>query len=409
MSDRGRRAAALAALALLALLPAPRLVAQQSIQQKMQESRRKLSAIRAERDQLRQQREALQGQAHDAQAELTNIERQRDATNRLVNELDRQIGTLNQEIDQASTGLALAQDNLADKRAVLERRLVDIYKRGPLYDFQALLAAESFGDLVSRFKYLYLTSRQDRQLVTDVERLRDKVARQRTDLLAARENLNQSRTERDQELQHYGELAADQRARLQEVRRSTRATESRLTALDRDEQSLNDLLAALERARREALARAAAAAAAGNRRAAPVTGSITTASIGKLAWPVEGTLLYGFGRDELSSGGVIKHNGVAIAVAPGTSVHAVEAGTVVLVQQLGTYGLTVILSHGGGYYSLYSQLAAASVAKDQAVTRGEIIGTSGGANTDEGPHLYFEIRGENGVALDPTEWLQRRR
>ena len=62
---------------------------------------------------------------------------------------------------------------------MLERRLVDIYKRGALYTFQALLAAESFGDLLSRYKYLYLTSRQDRALVADVEKLRNRVVEQR--------------------------------------------------------------------------------------------------------------------------------------------------------------------------------------------------------------------------------------
>lgn len=409
-STQGRsvRGAALTAVTLLLCATAPlRLCAQQTIQQKMQDSRKRLDQIRAEREQLQQQRDELQGQAHDAEAELSNLNRQQDATNRVINELDRQIGGLNQELDQVSVGLALAQDNLADKRAVLDARLIEIYKRGPLYDFQALLAAESFGDLVSRFKYLYLGNRQDRELVTDVEHLRNRVSRQRNDLLTYRESLSRSREERDQELQHYGELADEQRTRLRDVRRSARSTDTRLTQLQHDEATLNDLLATLERARREAAAKAAANAR--GRRPAPTVGSITTASIGKLGWPVEGTVLYQFGSEELNSGAVIKHNGIAIATPPGTPVKAVESGTVMAVQPLGTYGLSLILSHGGGYYSIYSQLSTTSVTKGQVVSRGQVVGTSGGANTDEGPHLYFEIRGENGVALDPTEWLQRRR
>jgi murein DD-endopeptidase MepM/ murein hydrolase activator NlpD len=43
------------------------------------------------------------------------------------------------------------------------------------------------------------------------------------------------------------------------------------------------------------------------------------------------------------------------------------------------------------------------------VTKDQVIGTVGGENTDEGAHLYFEIRGENGVALDPADWLRKRR
>ena len=112
---------------------------------------------------------------HDVNDELSNLERQRESTQRIVNEIERQIGGLASQLDRSSAEMILAEDNLADRRAVLERRLVDIYKRGPLYTFQALFAAESFGDLLSRYKYLYLTSRQDRALVTDVEKLRNRV------------------------------------------------------------------------------------------------------------------------------------------------------------------------------------------------------------------------------------------
>jgi len=68
-----------------------------------------------------------------------------------------------------TTDLVVAEDALAEKRAILHHRLAEIHKRGPLFAVQVLLAAESFGDLISRYKYLYLISRQDRQLVFDVE------------------------------------------------------------------------------------------------------------------------------------------------------------------------------------------------------------------------------------------------
>jgi hypothetical protein len=115
------------------------------------------------------------------------------------------------------------------------------------------------------------------------------------------------------------------------------------------------------------------------------------------------------GRDTLDGGGVIRWNGIGIGTAVGTPVKAVETGRVALVQRLSTYGLTVILEHGSGYYSVYSQLATATVAAGASVEKGESIGTVGGANTDYGPHLHFEIRGENQIALDPTDWLRRRR
>ena len=408
----GRRIGRAVAVILLCASAPLRLCAQGSIQQRMQQGQARLNEIRSQRQDLQRQREALAGQVHEAEQELQNVEAQQRATNRIVNEIDRQLGGLNADLDTISMSLALAEDNLADKRAVLARRLVDIYKRGNLYYFQALLAAESFGDLISRYKYLALQSRQDRALTTEVEGLRNRVVRQRTDLVTAREALAQRKAERDAELQQYASLADEQRQRLQESRRSARSTERQLTQLQQDEGRLNDLLAELDRARRAEAARAAAAAATrpGARPAVPAGRStVTTADIGRLNWPVDGPLLYRFGTDEAPGGGTIRHNGVAIGAQPNTPVKVVESGTVMFVGNLGTYGLMVIISHGGGYMSLYGQLASAAVQKDQAVTKGQVIGATGGANAPEGPHLYFEIRGDNFMALDPSDWLRSRR
>jgi septal ring factor EnvC (AmiA/AmiB activator) len=368
----------------------------------LEESRRRLDEIRAERDRLQRQRERLQGQVHDVNDELSNLERQRESTQRIVGEIERQIGGLASQLDRSSAELILAQDNLAERRAVLQRRLVDIYKRGPLHTFQVLLAAESFGDLLSRYKYLYLTSQQDRALVDDVEQLRNRVIQQRNNILNVRSELDRRRDEREAEFSRYTELASERARKLRSLRRSARSTERRLSRLQEDESRLNGLLAALERSRRDELARGAL------RGAVATPGTITTADLGKLDWPVEGAIVYRYGRDTLPSGGIIRWNGVGIAAPMGTAVKAVEAGKVRLVGQFGTYGLTIVLEHGNGYYSVYSHLESADVKLGASVSKGLAIGKVGGQNSDYGPHLHFEIRGENQKALDPATWLRRR-
>jgi septal ring factor EnvC (AmiA/AmiB activator) len=361
-------------------------------------SRRRLDEIRAERDRLRHEQEKLESQVRDAGAELRNIERQREATNSIVNELERQMRGLGDRLMSSSQQLALAQDNLADRRAVLERRLVDIYKRGPLYTFQVLLSAESFGDLLSRYKYLYLQNRQDRSLVDDIGRLEGRIRQQRGELVNTQEDLDRRREERASELKSYEVLAEERSARLGRLRRTSETTQQRLTALERDEAHLNEVLAGLERARRTA----------GGGASAPVAGALTTSDLGSLDWPVEGRILFRFGRDTLPSGAVIRRNGIAIGATAGTAVKAVSSGRVALVQRLGTYGLTVVVEHGNGYFSLYMQLGSATVETGATVQKGQVIGTVGGENSDQGPHLYFEIRGDHQIALDPADWLKRR-
>jgi septal ring factor EnvC (AmiA/AmiB activator) len=388
-------------LAILALLTfAPGLSAQQPTE--LEKSRQRLEEIRAERERLRREQERLQSQVRDAGRELDNLSKQREATNRIVNELERQIGGLGYQLEETAIQLALAEDNLADRRAVLERRLVDIYKRGPLYTFQVLLSAESFADLLSRYKYLYLTSRQDRALLTDVERLRNRIQAQRGELVMVQEQLDRRRADREAELNSYRVLAEEQSSQLRVLRQTTQSTNRRLTALAKDEENLIDVLAALERSRKSAPARATPSAPAAGR-------GISTAELGTLDWPVQGRIIHDFGPDTIANGGRITRHGISIAASAGTPVTAVSAGRVVLVQRLGTYGLSVIVEHPSGYYSLYMQLSAAIVQAGDEITKGQRIGSVGGENTPDGAHLYFEIRGDNQLALDPTDWLRRRR
>jgi septal ring factor EnvC (AmiA/AmiB activator) len=369
----------------------------------MEKSRQRLEQIRAERERLRQEQERLQSQVRDAGRELDNLERQRETTNRIVNELERQIGGLGGQVENTSVQLALAEDNLVDAKAVLQRRLVDIYKRGPLYTFQVLLTAESFSDLLSRYKYLFMSSQQDRVLVSDVERLRNRIQAQRGELVQVQDQLDRRRQEREAELRSYVILAQERSTRIQRLRQTSQSTARRLTALARDEENLIEVLAALEKARRNAPAREAAP------NASSRTGTgLSTSDLGRLDWPVQGRILHGFGPDSLASGGRITRHGISIAAPAGTPVTAVSAGKVVLVQRLGTYGLSVILEHPSGYYSLYMQLSGTSAKVGDQVAKGATVGMVGGENTPEGSHLYFEIRGENQIALDPTDWLRRR-
>src|ERR1043165_9163672 len=69
----------------------------------------------------------------------------------------------------------------------------------------------------------------------------------------------------------------------------------------------------------------------------------------------------------------------------GQGVTAVAPGRVVSVGPLGTYGLTVIIQHGGGDYSIYGSLARADVRKGSGVTKGETIGAVGADDPHPAP------------------------
>jgi murein hydrolase activator len=215
-------------------------------------------------------------------------------------------------------------------------------------------------------------------------------------------SLNQLRDEQAERTLMRDELTqlrtAQQRV-LSTVTTRQRTAARRIAQLDADERSLRTLLANLERAR---------AAPAANRAAGATTNTLTTADLGTLGWPVQGNVLYRFGRATQPNGTAIRWNGIGIGAAVGSQVRAVEAGTVVMAGPFEGYGPSVVVSHGGGYYSLYLYLQRVSVAEGDAITRSQVVGTVGGTDTPEGAHVEFQIRGPGGEAVDPLDWLRSR-
>ena len=52
----------------------------------------------------------------------------------------------------------------------------------------------------------------------------------------------------------------------------------------------------------------------------------------------------------------------------------------------------MIVSHGGGYRTLYLWLKSVRVKEGQKIAAGDIVGTVGGEQTPEGPHIEFQVR-----------------
>ncbi|HET7564908.1 MAG TPA: M23 family metallopeptidase, partial [Gemmatimonadaceae bacterium] len=116
--------------------------------------------------------------------------------------------------------------------------------------------------------------------------------------------------------------------------------------------------------------------------------------------------LYNFGRVVNPNNTTTRWNGIGIEAPEGTPVRAVAAGRAVVAEPFGTYGLTVILQHGGGDYSVYGSLSKLAVAKGDSVSKGQVIGYVGTTDPDMPPHLHFEIRPQ-GRAVDPLDWLRQ--
>ncbi len=389
------RAAILAALVFVSV---GRLEAQDEGDAKLRAQQEELTRIRRERDDLQRRMRGLQSKVHDISEEVTNIDRQHDATIRVVRSLDQQLTTLNGQVENTTANLVRAQDEVQVKRAVLRKRLVEIYKRGPLFTFEVLLSARSFGDLVARYKYLHILAQRDRTVVRRVDQLRSQIIGQRRQLVSLQNGVEQNRIDKAQEAQRLSSLEQVRQQSLKKVKQDQSKTKARLAELAKSEARLNNVIEGFEAARRRAASRS-------NATSAP--SSIRTSDYGTLAWPLDGSIIYRFGRVVNPNNTTTRWNGIGIAASDGTSVKSVAAGVVVLADVMGTYGNTVIIEHGGGDYSVYGSLSRIAVAKGARVTKGEVIGAIGATDPSLPPHLHFEIR-HGGPAVDPLEWLRGR-
>lgn len=356
--------------------------------------------IRAERDELERKMSGLQNTAHELADEVNLLDRQYDATARMVKSLDEQLVSITAEVANTTSDLESTEQEALAKRAALQRRVVEIYKRGPLYSVEVLFSAESVGELVARYKYLHLLAMRDRGVVSRLEDLRERMETQHGQLLRLQTGIVENRSDKAREAERLVELEKQKTRNLARVQADARRTKARLAELEKSEARLNSVIAALETARRRPSGPGGAPALSPS--------SIRTSDLGRLDWPVDGAFLYRFGRFVNPNNTTTRWNGIGITAPVGTSVKSVSAGVVAYAGQMGTYGKTVILEHGGGDYSVYGSLNRFDVQKGARVIKGQSIGTVGVTDPGLGPHLHLEIR-RGGPAVDPAEWLRAAR
>lgn len=391
----------LAALCCAALVGASGLDAQENLNQDIQQSQRRLEQIRVERAQLERELGDMRNQVQDVAQQLANVERRLSSTMAILAEVEFQSEAASEQVRQTSRDLLYSQDRLAESEAVLNRRLRDIYKMGPLHTVQVLLGARSFTDLLNRYRYLQQIAASDRQLVERVTALEADLTDQNAELRERMALLGTLRQDRVSEVAELRSVEAERERTLAEFRSRQERAATRIEELAADETRMTSLIEDLEERRRALEASRLRAGGA----------AIASEDAGSLDWPLAGDLIYRFGLERRPNGTTIPWNGIGIAAPTGTPVRAVTAGDVVYAGPFEGYGPIVILHHGSGFYTQYMYLEEIGVVEGRQVTAGQVVGTVGGAETPEGPHLEFQIRAPvNGspLAQDPLQWLRPR-
>ena len=129
--------------------------------------------------------------------------------------------------------------------------------------------------------------------------------------------------------------------------------------------------------------------------------------------PVSGDTVSDYSMDALTYNQTTRdwrvHDGMDIAAEAGTEVCAAADGTVYTVYEDETMGMTVVLTHTGGYTTKYSSLSQeVPVAAGDTVTAGQVIGYVGNSALFEsaiGDHVHFSVSC-GGDLVDPESFLE---
>ena len=132
----------------------------------------------------------------------------------------------------------------------------------------------------------------------------------------------------------------------------------------------------------------------------------------KFSAPIKGEILREFASDSLVYSNTldewITHNGVDIKADKTSVVKASCKGKVVSIKNDPRYGLTVIVSHEGGYQTLYANLLTAEyVVEGEELEEGQTIGTVGNSaafEISDEYHLHFEVS-KDGEYLNPCSLM----
>ncbi len=141
------------------------------------------------------------------------------------------------------------------------------------------------------------------------------------------------------------------------------------------------------------------------------TAPATEAKPFRLRRPVEGNAFFSFAADRLAYNETTRdwrtHEGVDLAASLGANVLAAAEGRVARIYEDEQFGMTVVLSHDGGYLTCYSNLTEdIPVAVGELVREGAVLGSVGntaGTESASQPHIHFALY-QNEKALNPEDY-----
>ena len=121
--------------------------------------------------------------------------------------------------------------------------------------------------------------------------------------------------------------------------------------------------------------------------------------------PLSGAVTSPFGwRDDPNGAGECFHYGMDIGCEKGDIIRAFADGTVTAIAESTELGKYIIVTHAGGYTTLYAHCSRINASSGQSVRMGDPIAEVGDTGDATGYHLHFELH-QNNMYLNPVYYV----
>ena len=405
-----------------------------------------------EKSQLEKERQEIQKEIKDIQGQFDKVKGQKKQIVGQYNLLNRKIKLQNRYISNINKELRLIDDDiylsnieiyrlnrqLDTLKSQYARSVVYAYKNRSTYDFlNFIFSAGSFNDAIKRVAYLKSYRSYREQQVNTIKETQFKIGKRKKDQLVKKDQKDDVLKHQTEQVKVLDVQKKEKDVVLGSLKSKEKELEKQLTAKKKRDRELQNSISAIVRRVIEAEKKKAADEAAKNTRPvtttatnsvanAPAAKPVKTESFlelnasekalgasfesnrARLPWPVDqGYICTNFGSYQIENTKIKGDNaGITICTSQSNAnVKSVFEGEVVAVFNVGDTK-AVMIRHGK-YFTVYSNLSAANVAKGNDVKTSQVIGKVAADEDDgSGGKLEFVLMIEN-KNVNPEPWLRR--
>tara|TARA_B100001758_G_scaffold101086_1_gene86489 strand:+ start:607 stop:1803 length:1197 start_codon:yes stop_codon:yes gene_type:complete len=359
-----------------------------------------INALKTEINQLRLKIKTAESRERSASTRISSLDEEISLTAKLIRSLKSEEEKTRKRILQLKSDILKNENELESLRTRYKKRVVNSYRKGRLTDLEKVFSSTTWRQAIYRTQYLKIISDIEKKLTNQIERLLIQISQQKLELEAVLRNNLKLVRDKQQQISSYRDMRIDREKELNRIRNDKKAlsnyVEEKEAGIIQLESIIKKVLEDKARFERELRIR--------KQQEALKTKSFKALK-GQLPWPAEGRIIAKFGRQWNSKLKTTTENpGIDIKGQPGSAIRTVLGGVVTTITYIRGYGTTIIVDHGGGFYTVYSHVTNIQTVVDGQVRNGDVIAYMGDSGSINGSKLHFEIWGK-GQKLDPEKWL----